>query len=381
MNIQVLFNYHKDVVPPRCRKPRRQYFSESLSVSIRAVTAEEAPVAMIARGAFPFRESSRFIQNYRSFGGRLWVNRNLENDGTPCGRTNREDDWWLPTFPSKLDIRQDHNRNDAYRYFLSGGMAMDLPGETQRINAWADEWLIIDGKPHRAVSEPRYVAQTFGLGSNHGGTALFVTDHYNPNLRADRYFNLKDREAAIACAESIAKGRGDTQSYPIRPHGPRFEILLPDALRFDPKQIVNGAGDPFFNRLDAVSQATGGNPIVGVLALTAELAHGAPFKSWREGGTTDFGSWRPGAAIESLGDLKVGDVLFADSEQFNALNLAEVTGFSSITPDIAYGRFVDPEDVTRLRIGADPSGFAWHSGIDLKPNPDGRPKLLRAVRT
>jgi len=88
---------------------------------------------------------------------------------------------------------------------------------------------------------------------------------YNGNIPRSRYFSLLERDKAIALATDIATRRGDDKSLPIKPHGPAWEILLPEAIQVKPS-VQHGDGDGFLNTLDALTMDTGGAPVVGLVA-------------------------------------------------------------------------------------------------------------------
>lgn len=105
----------------------------------------------------------------------------------------------------------------------------------------------------------------------------------------------------------------------------------------------------------------------------------ANFTSWRRHGTSDFGPWTPGEAVTDIGTLKPGDVLFVDSAQFDALNLATVLRpATELRP--ATLRMVNPLDTSQTRLFADPEGFAQWGGKAWLTNHDGTPVLRRAER-
>ena len=111
--------------------------------------------------------------------------------------------------------------------------------------------MLIDGEVWRVAGEPRYVLMTFGLGCNHGGTALMVDNHYNSNIHRERYFRIDQREAAIAATKRVALERGDDQSVPVEPHAD-FDILISEAVRLCPRK-EHGTGDPFINKVEALT--------------------------------------------------------------------------------------------------------------------------------
>ena len=65
-------------------------------------------------------------------------------------------------------------------------------------------YLLVDGELYHCTSEPRYCIYTFGLGHNHGGTALSVDYRYNPNISKNRYFS------ALQGVEAVAESKPDS---------------------------------------------------------------------------------------------------------------------------------------------------------------------------
>lgn len=103
------------------------------------------------------------------------------------------------------------------------------------------------------------------------------------------------------------------------------------------------------------------------------------FKPWRRHGTDDFADWTPGRPITDIAELKVGDIVFIDSAQHEALNLAKVLRSSTDeTPAIL--RMVNPCDTSETRRFASPEGFAKWGGKAGMTNADGTPVLRRAER-
>ncbi|MDK9702512.1 MAG: hypothetical protein OEL20_05185 [Sulfuritalea sp.] len=76
--------------------------------------------------------------------------------------------------------------------------------------------------------------------------------------------------------------------------------------------------------------------------------------SWRTHGTEDFGDWAVGEHIANIAQLQVGDILFKDSAQFNALNLCRVTRINEEMGNRAYATFINPRNPSEGRIGAGP---------------------------
>ena len=271
MKTKILFSYHENVIPPKCRKPRLVRFDDGeFTIEISEVSASDAPVAIRAKGAFIHRPDKSYTLEYRWWNGRLWSAKNI--DGVePRGRTSRQDDWDYPAWPSELDLRSENGWQDDYTYSLYNRSHDGREQIHQYLADVAQHHLVIDGVPYRPVGEPRYVVMTFGLGQNHGGTACMMDSFYNSNISKDRYFSLLQRDQAIALATQIATQRGDTKSLPIDPHGPEWEICIPAAIQVNPA-TQHGDGCAFLNSLEAVAQISGGSPIAAFAAIAAGLA-------------------------------------------------------------------------------------------------------------
>lgn len=110
-----------------------------------------------------------------------------------------------------------------------------------------------------AVEEPKYSVLTFGFNN---GTAIFVEHSYNPNVAAERYFNVKDLDKAKALAKKIAKKRGDKEPVGFYE---RIKIIDPSVFTAKPlKEHTNV--DSFSKSLNGIAES-GLGPIGGLLAM------------------------------------------------------------------------------------------------------------------
>lgn len=128
------------------------------------------------------------------------------------------------------------------------------------------QYLIIDGAIWEQAGEPRYVVHTFGLGHNHGGTALMVTSHYNDNIPNKNYFSALDGDAAVAYANKVAERRGDTND--VGKFEKMIEVLIPEAVTIRPLQ-EHGEGDAFMNKIEAITEVAPDSTTAGLLAIMA----------------------------------------------------------------------------------------------------------------
>ena len=202
MNINVKFEYIEKYLPtPRCRKYRTREVK-----GICTVTVREAPIGKMvpAFGVEQYIwEETPHIENDVIFSneGSLWKL-------SRASRYYAGKSWFdlAPCTPEFLACRLEPNRYEIH----------DFNTDTKRIKAYiqsqADRFLICDGKLYEETTEPMYVIMTFGLGCNHGGSALMIEDYYNSNIPSSRYYAANQREEAIAKAKEIALNRGDTES-------------------------------------------------------------------------------------------------------------------------------------------------------------------------
>lgn len=198
--------YTRLEVPPRCRKPRPVTHAAQVQVEVRAVTAAEAPVA------FRVNDWSEDENEIRTFAGRLFA---------PYRPTARQDE---PTRPGDESFPQNVDFTRTYY-----GAELDSEEAFKRaIEDFYASFLIIDGIVWEEVSEPFYVVTTFGMGNNHGGTALMVNGNGGTVFRADEF------DEALAHAIETAEDRGDTKNvhnFKTDPEQYRaIDVLIPDAV-------------------------------------------------------------------------------------------------------------------------------------------------------
>lgn len=285
---EVLFKFVATVIPKGCHKPRVENYVGRHTVRVQEVSGDQAPIAFRVHKREPNGEGLVL----RWFGGHLWKRRVYSEARTPDVLVTREifikklvgtdhaygygnplrRSWQdeVREYP-ELDVaglvtvpRSSHGAPVKLRKIVSHNREQRI-AEIDRIMSG---FILIGDEVWEHGSEPRFVVQTFGLGSNHGGTALFVTHFYNPNIAASAYFRADQLAEAIAYAEERAAKRGDTQSVPIKPHG-AIEVLVPEAVRCSPAQ-EHGDGDPFLNDLEAATQ--GSDPKVSPFIALAVMA-------------------------------------------------------------------------------------------------------------
>lgn len=242
-------NYYRAYIPSaHSQKYAFDRIEDHLKVSVPQVTSQEAPVAIRLHD---FNSKNEQHTELRWYAGKLWeqrVDHVRQDDGSYVLRGNLEAELLAGIIP--LHVRGD----------ISTTREVCLKALRQE----AQRFLIIDGAIWQQTSEPRYVVCTFGLGHNHGGTGLMVTNHYNDNIPNKNYFSALDGDAAVAYATQVATRRGDTES--LGKFDKDIEVLIPEAITIRPMQ-EHGEGDEFMNKIEAITEAAPDATTAGLMAL------------------------------------------------------------------------------------------------------------------
>lgn len=218
-----------------------------IKVGVPSVSSSEAPVAFRLSD---YSHESEGNTELRWYQGKLW-RRMTQNDGRSGGD---QSDVKAEELASKIWPNLPHG------YSKSRNLCQKKYREA------AKDYLIIDGSVWRRSGEPRYVVVTFGLGHNHGGTGLFVQEYYNSNIANTNYFSALDGDAAVAYANKVAERRGDTDD--VGKFEKMIEVLIPEAVTIRP-EAEHGEGDPFINKIHAITEAAPDSTTAGLLALMA----------------------------------------------------------------------------------------------------------------
>lgn len=258
------FRFKEEYIPPRCRKPRFRETQSQTMVKIPVVEAAEAPVAMYHMDGLASC-STRHRKEYRWYNGNLYEREKILafNDDGSLYRTmqtvsnlkaairkiflSREprDEQWHPVHTleeAKAAIQREY---DKYLLIKFGG----------RTQVWS------------LIGEPRYCICTFGLGHNHGGigTSLGIENQFNPNIGKERYFDALHWKEAKAEAMRIAKCRGDTNSFKYIRKAEKIKVLIPEAVTVNTEDA--GEGNPFINKLNAITEVGSDALTTGLLAI------------------------------------------------------------------------------------------------------------------
>lgn len=207
-DITVLGQYVAMEIPPRCRNARRVEHDASAVVQVPIVTTKDAPVVIEeVNGEQPIA--------YRLHDGNLYKLSRLNHADRRAIVAGSDD------YPAEINERGQWGRS-----------AGDSPNTfaTEITERYRHD-IVIDDQVWTRAEEPRYVVQTFGLGSNHGGTSLHAADGDHSGIAASSYFRIDQFEQAKAYAVQVAERRGDDKSIErIRKQNPMF-AYAPEALR------------------------------------------------------------------------------------------------------------------------------------------------------
>ena len=235
---------------PRHRKLRYREASKTINLRVRSVTSEEAPVAFRCHD---YRHVKECREEVRLFAGKLYARmiRRTSVTEEEAGMGG-----YVPMKADEVHIRP-----------LTGA-GENLEEKTRAYKEEARTILFIDGEPWEVTGEPMYVIMTFGLGHNHGGTALMVEEYYNPNIPNRNYFRADQGAEAVAEMDRVAAARGDTDD--VGQYKADIEVLIPEAVKRRPMK-EHGEGDPFINRLNAITAKAGSAAEAGLLAMVVTL--------------------------------------------------------------------------------------------------------------
>lgn len=238
-------NYYCAYIPSaRSQKYAFDEVEGEFKVNVVSVTADEAPVA------FRTSKYDNKMAEIRWYNKKCWK-RCIKDDFESHGGTD--------------DITPEYLAANL-RPSLPYGHSRSREVCVKKYRKELERYILIDGVVWRETGEPRYVVNTFGLGHNHGGTGLFVEEYYNQNIAASNYFSALDGDKAVAYANKVAERRGDTND--VGKFEKMIEVLIPEAVTIRP-EAEHGEGDPFINKINAITEAAPDSTTAGLLAIMA----------------------------------------------------------------------------------------------------------------
>lgn len=263
MKIDAKIRYEEKYLPSkRHRKFRVREVEDAVAVELREVKKENAPVAMVVTDYQSYLDGN----GDRQFGLRdtafLAIDAQLYSEKRDMHGTLDRGVYSVDEFLDDLDRSGDCRR--------ASPPERSKENILKKLGEFLDSHVLINGVIYEQVNEPRYVVMTFGLGHNHGGTALMIHDAYNGNISKDRYFSALQRDEAIDYANKVAAARGDTKN--IGTFGDiNIQVYMPEMVRCNP-QMEHGDGCPFMNSLESMIQGSESVMEAGLLAMVATNA-------------------------------------------------------------------------------------------------------------
>ena len=204
MKIETTIKYYESYIPPKCRKKRFNEVFKSVWVNIPETTFESLKLAFIDHW-------NKWKVYY--YNGKLYKQK-------PFNRTLAYND----EVDNVLDDLILWRKNGSMYYAKPKANALcygdygnyeTLKDIMKRLKYEMSQYLIVDDVLYEMViGKPYYTIMTFGLGGNHGGTALFVSYSTAPKRMIKESkgmaFSINDTDKAVAKAVQIATDRGDT---------------------------------------------------------------------------------------------------------------------------------------------------------------------------
>lgn len=248
MTIRVPFTYTANVVKPNCRKNTPVLIQDCITVNIKEF--DSLPVALRAEGVdYLWDNKSLWTIDYYSYMednkrisiivNSTTVKENTENYGknhkwssssteAPFFSFWRKAKWAFEDGEVVLTKDEAIKSNKTY--------VNDNRDEVvKQIKDIAKDMIFVNGIVYKKTAEPRYYAICFGLGKNHGGTSLSISNSFNPNIHMHSYFTALQFEEAKKYTIDFATRRGDDKSIP-RIGEEKIEVLIPEAVKLKIKK-------------------------------------------------------------------------------------------------------------------------------------------------
>ena len=219
MKIDAKIKFQEEYLPTkRHRIPRIREVTENVTVELREISRKYAPLAMI-------------VSDYKSFVDESGkdqfdlVDTPILAVGEQLYKQKRDMSGALDRGPYTLDaFLKDHiGRFDRFA-------RSSREEALSSLHDLVDSHILIDGELYEESGEPCYVVNTFGLGNNHGGTAMFIEYRYTPNINSTNYFTALQRDEAIAYCNEVAARRGDTKSIGVS-DVLNIQVMMPEMVR------------------------------------------------------------------------------------------------------------------------------------------------------
>ena len=205
MKIQTTIKYYSPFIPPRCRKPRYNEVTEVVTHNLRETTMDKVELAFSIDYADKYNV---YLYNNKlyvpvKFKPNMWSNEKLSNalDELVWCHIN------CSTFFARVTDYETYYRN------INDCSCYETREEIiKRVKSYLGKHLVIDGVLYERCYYPYYEVCTFGLGGNHGGTALMphFAKKVKKILKDDWCYSPYQYEQANKKAIEVATNRRDT---------------------------------------------------------------------------------------------------------------------------------------------------------------------------
>ena len=280
MNLKVDFTYEEKYLrTSRCRKPLARTREGIYELAIKELAKAECPIAAVVHDMKSVYEGATTTADFEGNGEyKMFAEPYRVHNGKFYKFCRASYGAAISTAQTELKYVIADIKSDLYRYSLyekenlfsdkSVYISDNLSEIVDNMQARANKYISLDGELWKECGEPRYVVNTFGLGHNHGGTAMFIEEVYNSNISSKNYFNAVDRDKAITYAKETAIARGDTDSVKRIGKMENIEVLIPEFFKVDPEK-EHGEGNAFLNLLEDMVTSSNNATEAGILVTLA----------------------------------------------------------------------------------------------------------------
>jgi len=255
MKIKTWIKYEESYLPPRCRKLRYRACEEYVDINLREIATDALQLA--------FEDNS-----YQGKGKIFFFNRRLWCKA-PRNMFIAERHGTMTALEELIWERANCGRYFRFSWDRQCGLDTSRDGVIKAARKDMRNYIVVNGELYVVTSEPRYVVNTFGLGCNHGGTGLFVEYHYNPNIRKDNYFSALDGKDAVAYANKIAAGRGDTND--VGKFKEMIVVHMPELVKINPRR-QHGDGNKLMNDMESLISEVKDPFFAGLLCMSSMVS-------------------------------------------------------------------------------------------------------------
>lgn len=262
MKVKTWIKYEESYLPPRCRKLRYRECEDFINVNLKEVDNSELKLA--------FEDNSYSGKGKIYFyKGKLWCKVKMPNESIVKDLQEQGHE-----IKSAIDYLIWCNANCST--YFNFARDREVYGKDTSREATIKEarqgmrgYILVDGELYGTTTEPRYSVVTFGLGHNHGGTGMFCDYHYNSNIGKENYFSALEGEQAVAYANKVATGRGDTKD--VGKFEPFIVVHMPELVKVKPNK-QHGNGNKHINDMEDVIRNSPDALTAGLLciAITAQ---------------------------------------------------------------------------------------------------------------